>query len=274
MTDDEMITHLRRDQTAYLRDRGYSYGYSVVVSQSGSAWATRGLEGFPGVRVYNPASNPGKKRQAEQGDSLNFNNVSRSIQVAVGGQNAASPAAVATINEIIATRPDWSVLVHMDVDYTSCAGEGITAQVRAGVIGHQTPAPAPEPEPLPPLPIPNVTLGKKITMQVLETPARIIDTRTGKANKMKDGETLTVALPIELKDSSAAHVTVTAVSPDGTGYLTLWSGNGPTPLASNLNYGNGAIANTTITAIDPATGSFAVFCSVGTHLVIDVVAAD
>ena len=143
-TDAEMIKHLQTDQAGYLRDRGYSYGYSVVVSQSGSAWAARGLEGFPGVRVYNPASNPGKKRQEQQGNTDNFNHVSRSIQVAVGGQNKASPAAVATINEIIATQPDWPVLVHSDVDYTACAGEGITEQVRTGVIGHQDTGPAPE----------------------------------------------------------------------------------------------------------------------------------
>jgi hypothetical protein len=136
MTDDEMIKTLQQGQAQYLRDRGYSYGYSVVVSQSGSAWAARGLEGFPGVRVYNPASNPGKKRQDQQGNTQNFNAISRSIQIAVGAQNEASPAAVKTVNEIIATQ-DWPVLVHSDVDYTACAGEGVTAQVRTGVIGHQ-----------------------------------------------------------------------------------------------------------------------------------------
>jgi len=145
MTDDEMIKTLQQGQAQYLRDRGYSYGYSVVVSQSGSAWAARGLEGFPGVRVYNPASNPGKKRQDQQGNTQNFNAISRSIQIAVGAQNEASPAAVATVNEIIASQPDWPVVVHMDVDYTACAGDGIIAQVRTGVIGHQKTEPAPKP---------------------------------------------------------------------------------------------------------------------------------
>ena len=139
MNDTQMIAYLQAGQNDYLTNRGFSYGYSVVVSQSGSAWAVRGLEGFSD-RVYNPASNPG--RLEPDGHPAppegNFNDISRSIQIAVGRQNEASPAAVNTVNAIIATQPDWPVFLHKDTDPTDCAGVGISKQVSRGIIGHQT----------------------------------------------------------------------------------------------------------------------------------------
>lgn len=131
MTDAQVIQALRAGQNSYLDRRGYSLGYSALVSQSGSAWAGRGLEGHPGHRVYNPASNPGRKVDG------NFNHVSRSLQIMVGFAQPASAAAVAKVNAIIATQPTWDVRVHVDVDFTQCAGAGVIGQVRTGVIGQQ-----------------------------------------------------------------------------------------------------------------------------------------
>ena len=130
MTDSEMVASLRAAQGSYLASRGYSYGYSVVASQSGSLWAVRGIEGY-GHRVYNPASNPGRKVAG------NMNDTTRSIQIAVGGQNKASDAAVNSVNALIATQPDWDVIWHGQIDWTSCAGDGIIEQIKQGIIGHQ-----------------------------------------------------------------------------------------------------------------------------------------
>jgi hypothetical protein len=132
-TDAQVKTFLRQIQASYLNGRGYSIGYSYGVAQSGSAWEIRGDD-------FNPASNRGRKIKGG-----NFNDVSRSIFVMVGNDNAASPEAVATINAIIATRPGWPVVTHGDVDYTACCGTGLIAQVRAGTIGQQVAPSKPTP---------------------------------------------------------------------------------------------------------------------------------
>lgn len=119
-------TYLRTINEAYVRTRGYSIGYNWGVGQDGSRWTIRGDD-------FNNAANAGKKVEG------NFNDVSQSIFVMVADQDAATPEAVASINSIIATHPDWDVIVHSDVDYTSCAGAGLTAQVRAGIIGQHAP---------------------------------------------------------------------------------------------------------------------------------------
>lgn len=122
--------YLRNIQAVYLRERGYSIGYNWGVGQDGSRWEIRGDD-------FNNAANAGRKVVG------NFNDVSQSIFVMVSQDDPATPVAVDSINSIIATHPDWDVIVHGDVDYTLCAGAGLTAQVRSGVIG----APVPVVEP-------------------------------------------------------------------------------------------------------------------------------
>jgi len=125
-----------------------------------------------------------------------------------------------------------------------------------------------------PLPEPIIELGSEIDMQILKTPARIYDSRTEKAGKLKVGEARTIKLPKDLKSASAIHVTVTATNQEAHGHLTIWDGAGATPLSSNLNFapGNGAVANTTITAVK--NGEFTVYTQAVTHVVFDVVATD
>ena len=118
--------YLRGIQAHYLSSRSYSIGYNWGTAQDGSEWEIRGDD-------FNNAANAGKKVPG------NFNDVSQSIFVMVAGEDPASPKAVETINARIATHPDWDVIVHGDVDYTSCAGRGLIDQVRSGVIGHQVP---------------------------------------------------------------------------------------------------------------------------------------
>ena len=104
MSDYEMIEYCRAMQNDYVTNRGYSLGYSFVVSQSGLAYEVRGFD-------INNAANKGDKLKPE---IPNFNAVSMSIQVAVSGQDAASPAAVVMLNEIIALEPDWDAMIILD----------------------------------------------------------------------------------------------------------------------------------------------------------------
>lgn len=219
MTNDEMIRSLQRSQGQYLSSRGYSYGYSVVASQSGSLWAVRGMEGYPGVRVYNPASNPGKKLSAG-----NFNDISRSIQIAVGGQNEATPEAVASVNALIATRPTWDVRVHSDVDYTQCAGIGVTHQVRTGVIGHQS-TPPKEEELMNPI-----------------TPVRISDTRAYGVKLAPGTHVFDLNPSVIPSQAKAVALNLTVLNSDGPGFLTVWP-NGQRPETACVNFGAAEVAN-------------------------------
>lgn len=244
MTDDQMIQYCRAMQNDYVTNRGYSLGYSFVVSQSGLAYEARGFD-------INNAANKGDKMKPE---IPNFNAVSMSIQVAVSGQNSASDAAVAKVNEIIALEPDWDVVVHADVDYTSCCGAGMIEQVRSGIIG-QSVQPAP-------------STGDD-SMITLDTPIRILDTRDAIATPLPSGvwpQKLPAGVPAA---ASAIFVTVTATQAESPGFITLW-GSGSTPNVSNLNYSAGpeAVANTTLVRV--VDGQFQMFNSSPTHIILDV----
>ena len=248
MTDLQMVSYLRSMQRSYVNGRGYSLGYSVIASQSGSLWAARGIEGYPGVRVYNPASNPGDKVDG------NFNHVSRSIQIAVGGQNEASPAAVAAVNALIATEPTWDVIVHSDVDYTDCAGAGITAQVRSGVIGHQTTTPPSEDE--------DMTMIDQY---------RAADTRVWPKAKMKGGVTYQFDIGEGVPSSaSAAIATVTVAEPVQAGYVGMAKpGSSSLGSTSYLNFApRQTVANTTFVPL--VDGKFDIRITCDSHVIVDV----
>ena len=245
LSDDEMIQYCRNVQNDYVTNRGYSIGYSFVVSQSGLAYEARGFD-------INNAANKGDKMKPA---ISNFNAVSMSIQVAVSGQDAASAAAVATVNEIIALEPEWDVLVHADVDYTSCCGTGMIEQVRSGEIG-QSAQPAP-------------STGDD-AMITLDKPIRMLDTRNEIAEPLPSG-TWPQKLPASIPaGASAIFVTVTATQAKSAGFMTLW-GSGSKPNTSNLNYqaGSVAVANTTLVRV--VKGGFQMFNSSPTHIILDVV---
>ena len=185
----------------------------------------------------------------------NFNHVSRSIQIAVSDQSAASPEAVASVNALIATQPTWNVVVHSDVDYTSCAGAGITAQVRSGVIGHQA-------APL---------LSEEQDMMMIDQ-YRASDTRAWPGGPMLDGVVHTfdagMGVPVT---ASAAIATVTVTQPASGGHVSVSkpgsSGLGST---SSLNFAVGqTVANTTF--IPLVDGKYDVMVVGSTaHLVVDI----
>lgn len=249
-TDAQMIRSLRASQRSYKNSRGYSYGYSVVASQSGSLWAVRGIEGFPGVRVYNPASNPGRKVGGGK------NNVTRSIQIAVGGQNPASPEAVASVNALIATQPDWPVRWHGEIDWTACAGEGIIEQIRQGIIGHQAPTPEPP---------------KDEDMAMIQQ-YRSADTRVWPGKKLDGGEPYRFNIGDGVpKDATGAIATLTVTQPEGPGFLSVAAPADPIlGETSCLNYGKGdTLANTHFVPLK--NGQFDIQSLRDTHVVVDVV---
>jgi len=49
MTDIQMVSYLRNMQRDYVNSRGYSLGYSVIASQSGSLWRP---EGSKAIQVF------------------------------------------------------------------------------------------------------------------------------------------------------------------------------------------------------------------------------
>lgn len=72
-------------------------------------------------------------------------------------------------------------------------------------------------------------------------------------------------------DASGAVVNVTAISPQGKGFLTVHPCESPRPLASSLNYTTGvSLGNEVVTKLS-ASGTVCVYTSAGTHLAIDVV---
>lgn len=121
--------------------------------------------------------------------------------------------------------------------------------------------------PYPPRPSPE--LGADKPMQILASPSRIFDTRHEKSGSFKAGETRTISLPKDVQ-APGVQVTITAVAPQGKGYVTVWA-SGSKPLGSALNYSPGVnIANTTATG---TTGdSFQLFASAETGIIVDVVA--
>ncbi len=116
----------------------------------------------------------------------------------------------------------------------------------------------------------------------LPTPVRLIDTRLGTPHLLPDarrlgaGETLTVPAgrfePVV--GSGLLALNITAVQPDGNGYLTVFPGpcSAPRPEASNLNMvaGRDAAAAAIVANRIGGSGDFCVFSSVATDLIVDI----
>lgn len=136
-TDGTVESWLRNTHAYYVRERGYSLGYSVAVDWRGMSWEIRG-------ETYECAAN------------RYVNGRSFAAILVTDGQDAASHAAIAESNWLIAQartavapRP-LTVLGHWQTTvrpYTSstwagtdCPGRGIRAQLDAGLFG-RTPDP-------------------------------------------------------------------------------------------------------------------------------------
>ena len=114
------------------------------------------------------------------------------------------------------------------------------------------------------------------------TPARILETRPGQPTVDGTAE-LGAPIPgdtfIEVQvtgrhgvptDTGAAILNVTAINPDGRGFITIYP-CGDQPLASSLNYAEAGtvVANEVITQLSP-TGTVCAYASTTTHLAFDI----
>lgn len=119
----------------------------------------------------------------------------------------------------------------------------------------------------------------------LTAPARVLDTRAG--GQTIDGQhqgvgrrvaNSTYSLPISGRATVAANATVvlnvTAVFPDGSGYITVYPCGQAQPNASNLNFSGGeVIPNSVIVKVGSGgadTGRVCFFTSTGVDLIVDV----
>lgn len=131
----DTASYLRSIQNDYTVNRGYSIGYNFAIDQAGVAWECRGLD-------IKCAANK------------DMNEVTIAILCLVDGAEAMNPAMVATFTALgahiqDAVGRDLFVVGHRDIGSTACPGDGIYAQVQAGVLEpddnpSQPPTPSPE----------------------------------------------------------------------------------------------------------------------------------
>ena len=102
---------------------------------------------------------------------------------------------------------------------------------------------------------------------IADDPRRLIDTRD-RGSGLGDGGRLDVDVG---PGTSAAVLNVTATETTGPGFITVWSGDGPRPVASNLNVERPGqtIPNLVIAPVSSG-GRVSVFAQTATHLVIDL----
>jgi hypothetical protein len=104
------------------------------------------------------------------------------------------------------------------------------------------------------------------------TPVRVLDTRFGTGAPQAPlgaGQTLTLTVPNLPAGTTAVALNVTVAGPTAAGYLTVYPGGQPRPLASNLNYLAGqTIPNMVMVPVGPGN-TVTFFNSAGT---VDVIA--
>lgn len=108
------------------------------------------------------------------------------------------------------------------------------------------------------------------------TPARILDTRTGAggAGTVPAGGTIEVQITgeggVPASGVSAVIFNVTAVTPAGAGYLTIFPAATAQPVVSDLNYASGEIRPNLVVVKVGAGGKASIFTSSSADVVADV----
>ena len=105
------------------------------------------------------------------------------------------------------------------------------------------------------------------------TPTRILDTRVSR-------NTLASQTPLKLQVTSASGpvpsgagsvvLNVTAVMPQGDGYIEVWPDGVAQPTSSNLNFRAGEIVPNMVMVALPTSGSLDIYSNVGVDVVVDV----
>ncbi len=107
-------------------------------------------------------------------------------------------------------------------------------------------------------------------------PNRVVDTRGGEgapAGKVPPADPLRVdfALAEVPEEAVAVALNVTAVDPDGPGYLTVWPCGADQPVASNVNYLAPGVAEPNAVLVDlDETGEVCVYSFAAAHVLVDV----
>ena len=230
--------YLRQIQSSYVRNRGYSIGYSAAVDQSGKTWELRGTR-------WMCAAN--KNRNPE----------TFAVLLLVDGDDPANDAMIAATRDLIqqfrdVSPNDVTIVGHKDIGATACPGNGLTAQLRNGVF-----------EPI--ISVVDI-VDLESGMKISGVPSRVYDSRGDK--QWRAGETRAV----QIGSGSAVFVNVTATGGLKPGFVTVW-GDGPQPNVSNLNFGAGQdICNTSWVPVK-ADGTINVCASEQVHLIFDVQAS-
>ena len=107
-------------------------------------------------------------------------------------------------------------------------------------------------------------------------PCRLADTRLNSGFVRVDALTLQIdsrGICGTPSNATSLALTLTVVSPEASGFLTAWPSDRARPVVSNVNFDVNQIrANGSITRVD-AAGTFRVFTSAPSHVVVDVVGA-
>jgi alpha-tubulin suppressor-like RCC1 family protein len=115
-------------------------------------------------------------------------------------------------------------------------------------------------------------------------PSRILETRVGPTLKTIDGLFQGIGKQsaggiVELKvagrggvpgDAEAAFLNVTAINPEGFGYVTVYPCGEPRPLTSNINYTPGDVAPNSVFAKIGAGGKVCIYTLAAADLIVDV----
>ncbi len=115
-------------------------------------------------------------------------------------------------------------------------------------------------------------------------PARLLETRVGPTLKTIDGSfegigKRSAGATVELKvagrggvpvDADAVFLNLTAVSPDGPGFLTAYPCGSPLPLTSNVNYGPGDVVPNAVLAKIGDGGKVCIYTKAASDIIADV----
>ncbi|MCU1393209.1 MAG: hypothetical protein JWM34_1637 [Ilumatobacteraceae bacterium] len=108
---------------------------------------------------------------------------------------------------------------------------------------------------------------------VAMAPVRLVDTRTASSLAMQAGSTYELAIggrPDVPDDATAVILSVTAVDPTGSGFITVFPCGTPMPLASNVNYRAGTNTANAVTTALGAGGKVCIYSRSAIDLVVDL----
>lgn len=126
---EEYKQFLRNAQNGYINERRYSLGYNAAVNDVGESWEIRGWD-------------------IKAAATRDHNTHTFAIMITVDGERAATAKAVTEVKRLIAEAERQAgrrlqIVGHADLGQTSCPGDGIKNQIKAGAFNPGTPVPPP-----------------------------------------------------------------------------------------------------------------------------------